>query len=199
MILVAGIDSTWSLRAWICGRLAGIDMTVRVIDLSAPGYKQEILNYSPSGLVPALLTDGFVVHDSLAIAEYFNECANGVLLPPPGEARAVARSLCAEMHSGFAGLRSRCPFTLQDVEPLTGFSEKLRKELDRVEGIFAGARLPFMFEEAGMVDAFYAIMAMRLRIYGILLPGKAGAYQQSLLDWPLLQQAMEEAKRWANS
>ena len=197
MIFVAGIDSTWSLRAWICGRIAGIDFTVRVIDLSAPGYKQEILKYSPSGLVPALLADGFVVHDSLAIAEYFNERANGALLPRKAEARAVARSLCAEMHSGFAELRSRCPFTLKDVEPLPGFSEQLQNELNRIEGIFAGARLPFMFEEEGMVDAFYAVMAIRLKIYGVSLPGKAGAYQQSLLDWPLLQQALDEAKRWA--
>ncbi len=196
MKLIVGTDSTWSLRVWICAKLAGIKVEQKVIDLSAKDYKQQLLAHSPTGLVPALIIDDVVINDSLAIVEYFNELEAGALYPQESIERAVARSLSCEMHSGFGALRTLCPFTLDKVAPLNDSSEEIKSELQRVEQIFSQAELPFMFTGAGAVDAFYAILAFRLQNYGVELSGKAGQYQQSLLNWPLLAQAIQQARQW---
>jgi len=196
MELVVGTDSTWSLRVWICLTLANIKATDVVIDLNDTNYKTEILTYSPTGLVPAFIDGNIVIHDSLAITEYLNECAQGGLFPDSVKQRALARSLCAEMHAGFMLLRQHCPFTLKPATKVT-LTDELTQELKRIETIFESAELPFMFEFAGAVDAFYAILAYRLNSYGITLKGKAGEYQKSLLNWDLLKQAIAEAQCWA--
>ena len=189
MTLISGTDSTWSLRAWLCARIAGLNPEVIRIDLTTPDFKQEILKYSSAGLVPVLIQDDLVIHDSLAIAEYLNEISGGKLYPDDTRERALARSLCAEMHSGFSNVRAQCSFTQQEVPPLNEWDENIQVELSRISTIFAAARLPFMFEQLSAVDAFYAVLAKRLSHYGIELKGKAGDYQQSLNDWPLLAEA----------
>jgi glutathione S-transferase len=196
MKLVVGTDSTWSLRAWICGQLVGIELEIIVIDLAAPDYKKQILNYSPTGLVPALITENCVIHDSLAIAEYFNELSNQRLYPDLASERAIARSLCAEMHSGFISLRGKCPFNLSDNLSPVSLDRNLSSELERVKSIFECANGRFMFEKPSIVDAFYAILAYRMASYGILLDGKAGEYQSSLLTWSHLKNALALAKQW---
>tara|TARA_R110001583_G_scaffold11613_19_gene52337 strand:- start:10404 stop:11033 length:630 start_codon:yes stop_codon:yes gene_type:complete len=208
MKLVVGTESTWSLRVWICLQLANIKVTEEVIDLSSVDYKAKILAHSPTGLVPAFIDGNIEIYDSLAITEYINESSHGCLYPVNVKQRAIARSLCAEMHSGFMNLRQQFPFTLQGVtqnkqaqnpaakNPL--LNDDIKKELSRIEAIFESATLPFMFELAGAVDAFYAILAFRLKSYGIIFEGKAGEYQHSLLDWPLLNKAIAQAQRWEN-
>lgn len=196
MELVVGTDSTWSLRAWICAKLAGVQVSERIINLSAKGYKAELLKYSPSGLVPALNTGSIVICDSLAIAEYLNEWSSGTLFPRSVEERALARSICAEIHSGFVQIRTQHSFTLDTVMKPLQLDDAVKKELQRLAEIFSQARLPFMHADAGCVDAFLAIMAYRLHIYGIYLPGKAGDYQKNLLDWQLLGEAIERAQFW---
>ncbi len=191
-----GTASTWSLRALICSQLANIEVKEHVINLIAQRYKKEILKHSPTGLVPALNTGTEVIHDSLAIAEYFNERSDGALYPASTSKRARSRSLCAEMHSGFINLREKMPFTLQEVEPFSELTESIKNETSRVAAIFEQAELPFMFETAGVVDAFYSILAFRLKSYGINLEGKAGEYQQALLNWKELQKALEHAEDW---
>jgi glutathione S-transferase len=196
MNLLVGTDSTWSLRAWICSQLADLDISLQIIDLTRADYKAQILNVSPSGLVPALINDSFVIHDSLAIVEYFNECSKGSLFPSDSAERALARSLCAELHSGFTNFRIKCPFTLEKVLPLSDSSNGIQSEIFRLESIFEQAHLPYMFESAGAIDAFYAILAFRLKVYGYHLNGKAGDYQESLLNWSYLKQAIQQAKNW---
>jgi len=198
MKLTVGTDSTWSLRVWMCSQLAHLDVEVNVIDLTNADYKSEIFKHCVTGLVPCLHVDTFVIHDSLAIAEYFNECSDGILYPSSSAQRALARSLCAELHSGFINLRSHCPFTLEQVTPLLTFNSDLDNELARLEQIFGSAQLPFMFNSAGIVDAFYSILAFRLKAYGINLKGKAGAYQESLLNWSNLKHAIKLAHSWKN-
>ena len=197
MQLVVGTLSTWSLRAFMCGQIADIKLDLIPINLEQQDYKAEILKYSPTGLVPALLVDDFVVHDSLAIAEYFNEYSDGALYPKNQAERSQARSLCMEMHSGFMNLRGQCPFTFGSASPLEDLTDALKKEIERIEVIFAQAKGPFMFDQAGVVDAFYAILAFRLNAYGVLLNGKAGEYQQSLLNWPLLKETLVLANKWS--
>lgn len=198
MELTVGTDSTWSLRVWICSQLAQIDVDVNVIDLTDSDYKTEIFKHSQTGLVPSLNEGTFVIHDSLAIAEYLNECSKGALYPNSISDRALARSLCSELHSGFMSLRSQCPFSLEQVTPLIEMSNDIENELNRIEEIFEKAQLPFMFNSAGVVDAFYSILAFRLKAYGIKLQGKAGVYQESLLSWDYLKHAIELAKSWNN-
>lgn len=199
MQLIVGTDSTWSLRAWICSQLAQLSIEVNVIDLTNANYKSEIFKYSKTGLVPSLNEGTFAIHDSLAIAEYFNECSDGALYPQSASERALARSLCSELHSGFINIRSQCPFSLSPVPPLSEFSDGMRHELTRIESIFELAQLPYMFNSAGVVDAFYCILAFRLKAYGIVLQGKAGSYQDSLLNWSYLKQAINVAQSWKNA
>ncbi len=196
MELIVGTDSTWSLRVWMCAKLAGVSIREQVIDLSSDHYKSKILTYSPAGLVPVLKNGPLVIHDSLAIIEYLNEYSNGTLFPVNQEERAVARSLCAEMHSGFMVLRAQCPFSLSDVALLAEPSEALKKEITRIEAIFEQATVPYMFDEAGAVDAFYAVLAFRLNAYGIRFQGRAGKYQQSLLRWSALTDVIKRANEW---
>lgn len=196
MELVVGTDSTWSLRALMCFKITGIDVTENIIDLTAENYKTELYKYSPTGLVPTLIDGAIVIHDSLAIAEYLNEMTNGQLFPENVEQRAVARSLCAELHAGFAELRNNCPFTLNDVTTKLNIDGKILVELNRVESIFSQANLPFMHESVGVVDAFYAVLAFRLNAYGITFKGNAGLYQKSLLSWEVLQSAIVQARHW---
>ncbi|MCV6621809.1 MAG: glutathione S-transferase [Cellvibrionaceae bacterium] len=203
MQLTVGTDSTWSLRAWICTQIASVEVDISVIDLASAGYKAKIQQYSKAGQVPFLIDDTVekqgkqaLIYDSLAIAEYLNERSEGALLPKDISDRALARSLCAELHSGFMALRSNCPFSLQAVSPLSEINSDIQKELDRLVQIFESAKGAFMFGSATMVDAFYAILAFRLAHYGLKLEGKAGAYQQSLLQWDLLKAAIKKAKQW---
>lgn len=176
MKLIVGTESTWSLRAAICGYLSGIQISFEVIDLANKDYKEKISLYSEAGLVPILDTGTVKVHDSLAIAEYFNELSNGALYPANLEERAISRSLCAELHSGFSHFREKCPFSLGAVKPLGLLDSNLSIELSRIDQIFSKAALPYMFSEAGAVDAFYSVLAYRLKIYGIDLKGNSGKY-----------------------
>jgi len=196
MELIVGTDSTWSLRVWICLQIVNIKATDVVIDLTDADYKAKILAHSPSGLVPAFIDGHIEIHDSLAITEYLNESSLGGLYPDSVKQRAFARSLCAEMHSGFMNLRQQFSFTLKPVAKATLLSDEVKQEIARIEAIFESAELPFMFEFAGAVDAFYAILAYRLNSYGITLKGKAGEYQKSLLNWDLLKQAIIQAEEW---
>ena len=196
MKLIVGTDSTWSLRAWICGQLAQLDFEVIVIDLTRSDYKSEILKHSSTGLVPSLNEGSLVINDSLAIAEYFNECSGGRLYPTSMQEKALARSLCLELHSGFINLRAECPFYLDHVTPLSKFNNNINSELTRIENIFSSAKLPFMFNSAGIVDAFYSILAFRLHVYGIKFQGRAGTYQESLLNWTNLKDAIKLAESW---
>jgi glutathione S-transferase len=152
-----------------------------------------------TGLVPSLRAGDLVIHDSFAIAEYINECSDVAIYPSSSHERALARSLCSELHSGFMNLRSLCPFSLEQVTPLLEFNNGINNELTRIEKIFASAHLPFMFNSAGIVDAFYSILAFRLNSYGIKLQGKAGEYQQSLLNWSSLKDAVKLAHSWKNA
>ncbi|MFL0801973.1 MAG: glutathione S-transferase N-terminal domain-containing protein [Agarilytica sp.] len=191
MKLIVGTESTWSLRAIICGYLSAADFEIEIIQLSEPNFKSEILKFSPTGLVPALITESATIHDSLAIAEFFNEIGYRSLYPQNKNDRAISRSLCAEVHSGFKNIRADCPFSMEKVEPVSILDSGTSLEVSRIEEIFSQASMPFMFDEPGIVDAFYAVLAYRLTIYGINFNGNAGSYQQSLIKWPMLLKAIE--------
>ncbi|GGY55800.1 glutathione S-transferase [Bacterioplanes sanyensis] len=196
MTLIAGTESTWSLRVWMCFQLLKQPVQLEVINLAAPGHVSRVMRQSQSGLVPVLKTEHGAIHDSLAIIEYLNERFDGALYPESTSERALARSLCAEVHAGFNNLRAHCGFSVKPVAPMTQRPMELSDELQRLERIFARAKGRFMFAKPGAVDTMFAITAYRLESYGIQLNGMAANYQKSLIEWPLLQQTLAEGRRW---
>ncbi|MNP40514.1 stringent starvation protein A [compost metagenome] len=174
--------------------MSGLEWQEQVFDLEDAKALARLKRTAPAGLVPWLDDGELRIHDSLAIAEYLHElCPSRHLYPLDRVERALARSLCAELHSGFGQIRSRLPFFLgaptQSEPPVETLGE-----LARLQTLWSQARGPFYFEEAGILDAFYVVMAYRLASYGISLPGQAGAYQQALLAWPLWQETLVKAR-----
>ncbi|MDF2414003.1 glutathione S-transferase [Aeromonas sp. 1HA1] len=194
LVLTVGTGSTWAMRAALVLAMSGLAWEEQVFDLEDAKALQRLKRVGPAGLVPWLDHDGVRIHDSLAIAEYLHElCPDRRLYPASLAERALARSLCAELHSGFGQIRSRLPFFLgaptRSEPPVEAIVE-----LARLQTVWSQAREPFYFGEAGIIDAFYAVMAYRLASYGIVLPGQAGAYQQALLAWPLWQETLLKAR-----
>ncbi|WAG12143.1 glutathione S-transferase [Aeromonas dhakensis] len=194
LVLTVGTGSTWAMRAALVLAMSGLEWQEQVFDLEDAKELQLLKRLAPAGLVPWLDHDGVRIHDSLAIAEYLHElCPARRLYPEARAERALARSLCAELHAGFRQIRTLLPFFLgaptRSEPPVEAIGE-----LARLQTIWSQARGPFYFGEAGILDAFYAVMAYRLASYGIQLPGQAGAYQQVLLAWPLWQQTLVKAR-----
>ncbi|MFM5071936.1 glutathione S-transferase N-terminal domain-containing protein [Aeromonas hydrophila] len=194
LVLTVGTGSTWAMRAALVLAMSGLEWQEQVFDLEDAKELQRLKRLAPAGLVPWLDHDGVRIHDSLAIAEYLHElCPARRIYPEARAERALARSLCAELHAGFRQIRTLLPFFLgaptRSEPPVEAIGE-----LARLQTIWSQARGSFYFGEAGILDAFYAVMAYRLASYGIQLPGQAGAYQQALLAWPLWQQTLVKAR-----
>ncbi|MDH5752614.1 MAG: glutathione S-transferase family protein [Deltaproteobacteria bacterium] len=200
--------SSWSLRAWLALRMAGVEFQEERIPLFVEGFKERLAERSPSALVPVLKDGDLVVHDSLAIAEYVNEkYARGRLYPADMEERALARSVCAEMHSGFTAIRSTMPMNLarrpepSRVQPPS--QAALERELNRLTGLWEdlrrrfSARGPFLFGEPGIAEAMYLPMATRLKTYGVSLGHAplAREYVEHLHSWELFQPWLQDALR----
>ncbi|GAB3040598.1 glutathione S-transferase [Acinetobacter apis] len=190
MEIYVGTLSTWSIRALICLKLANIKYQVHLIDLNSPNKAFYLKKNPYTGLVPFLIDEDIFVYDSLSIFEYVQEL-KGCLLPLSIKDKAIARSLCAEMHSGFFNLRKSCPYTLEKKDTIN-ISEELDIEIQRINQIFESAQKPFMFNQPSAVDAFYSVLAFRLLSYGIKLSDKATIYQNHLLNWHIFKEAQEE-------
>ncbi|MFG0834636.1 glutathione S-transferase N-terminal domain-containing protein [Aeromonas bivalvium] len=193
MVLTVGTGSTWAMRAALVLGLSGLAWRERAFDLADAADMHRLKQQAPAGLVPWLDHGAVRVHDSLAIAEYLHEiCPERHLYPSDRAERALARSLCAELHAGFGQTRTLLPFFLGaprvQEPPLAALPE-----LARLQVLWSQAGAEFYFGAPGIVDACYAVMAQRLFNYGIWLPGAAGAYQHRLLAWPLWQETLARA------
>lgn len=198
MELIVGDFSTWSMRAWLCLRMADISFSEVIVPLDRPDSRQLLVRYSDSGLVPVLNTGEFKVHDSLAIAEYCNEIAGGNLLPRDVRQRAECRSLVCELHAGFSRIRTTMPFAWNPA-PVATLPVEAERECQRLDSIWGKARGPFYYEQPSMADAFYAVMACRLSNYGIRFGGAAGEYQTRLQEWPLFVELLKRARLWTET
>lgn len=183
--------SSWSLRAALALDLAGVPYTEQMIKLNQPDTRKLILQHSPTGKVPLLKTEHGTIADSLAIAEYLNErYPQAHLWPHDVAARAQARSACAQMHSGFVGLRSNLPFDLTRNEPLTPMPVEAQADIDRMLALWAECRAvasgsgPYLFDRLTLADAFFAPVAVRLRTYRVALPAQDEAYVEAIYQWP---------------
>lgn len=191
--------SSWSLRPWVLMRGLGIPFDEKRLPFATGvGANWDAFRvFSPNGKVPCLHDGDIAVWDSLAIAEYLAERHAGVWPSDPG-ARAWARCAAAEMHSGFAALRSVCTMNCGIRVRLDPPDAALQKDIARVAELWNDglARFggPFLAGAAfGAVDAFYAPVAFRIQTYGLALDATSMAYAQRLLDMPAMHEWYEAA------
>ena len=181
--------SSWSFRGWLACRLGGIDFEENLIRLDQPDTAANIAAISPNRRVPCLVHGNVRVWDSLAIAEYLNELQpNAAMWPEAPAQRAMARSLAAEMHSGFTGIRNRCPMDIRGrIEPIAPPAE-VAQDLARLEEAWAqprrafGTADPYLFGRWTLADVFFAPVASRCRTYGLSLSPAAAAYVDAVLE-----------------
>jgi glutathione S-transferase len=185
--------SSWSLRGWLVTKLAGAPFDTRVVQLSGHGFSSANLAFSPTGMVPALVDGAVTVWDSLAIAEYLAERHAG-MWPAAAAARALARSISAEMHSGFGALRGEMSMCIRERVDVRPWSTALTANIARVAAIWTDACRrfgdggDFLFGAFSVADAFYAPVAFRFQTYGVEPEGEAGAYLRRLLAHPWLRE-----------
>jgi len=185
--------SSWSLRPWLVLRHSGIPFEEVRIPLYRPDSAAPLARWSPSGLVPVLHDGAVKVWDSLAICEYLNErFPEQGLWPTDPAARAVARSVSAEMHAGFSSLRQAMPMNCRGHFPGRGRTPECVKDIERVVALWNecraryGAGGDFLFGRFSIADAMYAPVALRFRIYEVELDGAARAYAETLLSLPAM-------------
>ncbi len=190
--------SSWSMRPYVLLKQAGIDFEEVVLRFDAFGsdsdFKKAISQISPVAKVPALVDDGFVVWDTLAIAEYLAEKFPAKQLwPQDVQARARARSICAEMHSGFGALRSACPMNIEaqlhDVGALIWRDNAgVRADVARIVAMWsellAASHGPMLFGSFSIADSYFAPVAMRIKSYGLPVPAEISAYIERLSTLP---------------
>jgi glutathione S-transferase len=183
--------SSWSLRGFLATRLAGVPFDEVLVRLSEPGSRDELLRHSPAGKVPVLKHGARVIWDSLAIIEYLAEIRpEAGLWPADPAARAHARSICAEMHSGFQALRARMPMNLRKSLPGKGRGRDVATDIERVLAIWSDCRArhsalgPFLFGRFSAADVMYTPVATRFRTYAVELDDVAQAYVEAVLLRP---------------
>lgn len=186
--------SSWSLRAWLVATHFRIPFQEVLIPLDLPETRENILAYSPSGRVPCLVGAGVVVWDSLAIIEYLAETfPEHAIWPRDPLARAHARSVVAEMHSGFTALRSACPMNLRRTFAARDRGPAVAADVARITTLWAeaqarfGAGGPFLFGEFSAADAFFAPVVLRLLGYGFPLDAGTAAYCAAVTRLPAMQ------------
>ena len=199
--------STWSMRPWLVLRYFNIEFNEHLIPFDdfklESEFKQHIFKINPTGKVPALQHDGLLVWDSLAICEYIAEQFPQKHLWPENKAqRARARSISAEMHSGFAILRSTCEMNIEaDLveigQQLWHDNPQLQSDVQRIEKIWS--ERPdvdgFLCGAFSIADAFYAPVVMRFVSYGLPTTELSQGYIEKMLQVPVLQQWIQEAKQ----
>lgn len=188
--------SSWSLRPWLAMEAAGIDFEETVLPLYEPGSKETILEWSPGGKVPVVKDGAVTIWDSLAILEYLAERhPDKHLWPDDPAARALARSISAEMHSGFMALRREMPMNIRRSFPDRMLSDDAQADIARVIEIWNDCRQadwaadgPFLFGRFTNADAMFAPVATRFLTYGVDIRGDAARrYAQDLLAMPAME------------
>src|SRR5262245_18349248 len=190
--LVAGNKnySSWSMRPWVLLRQAQIpfqEVQLKFEEKDGGLRVDGIERYSKAQKVPVLLIDGEPVWDSLAICETVAELfPQKQLWPADPSARRVARSICAEMHSGFQAMRGARPMNIRSRYPGKGLNEKSSKDIKRVLELWSECRArfgkagPLLFGGFSVADAFYAPVVRRFLTYAVELPPVARAYSEAV-------------------
>lgn len=189
------------MRPWVLLTHFGVPFEETLIELGEPGTKDAIVAHSASGRVPCLVTDdGFAVWDSLAIMETVAErYPQHAMWPRDANARARARSISAEMHSGFAALRNDMPMAIRTSKPGAGATAEALADIARIDALWSeclsASGGPFLFGEFTIADAMYAPVVMRFNSYRPALSDAATAYTQRITALPAVAAWIDAARR----
>ncbi len=199
--------SSWSMRPWVLLTGAGIPFEEKMVRFDSfdaqSAFKSAVTTVNPVGKVPALVDDGFAVWDTLAIAEYLAErFPDKHLWPADAKARARARSVCAEMHSGFTALRNHCPMNIEASLPEVGRivwrdQAGVRADMARIESMWSGLLAehggPMLFGAFGIADAYFAPVCSRIRTYALPVSPAVAAYVDRVHQLPAVQAWVQQA------
>jgi len=193
--------SSWSLRPWLFMQSSGIDFVTEMVPLQTERFAERVGALSPTHKVPLLLDGAIKVWDSLAICECVREQYKVAdAWPRQPEARAVARSVVAEMHSGFAALRNAMPMNLRRTpQALPAVADDVHQDIARIIALWQDCRERFgaegegLFGRFGIADAFFAPVAMRFHSYAVALEGSAQAYADYLRNLPAMREWRDAA------
>jgi glutathione S-transferase len=205
LIIANKAYSSWSLRPWILMRHFKIAFDEIVVPLAQDNTRAELLRYSPSGKCPSLSDGDITVWDSLAIIEYLAEMyPEKPLWPKARAARARARSLAAEMHSGFMGLRGLLPMNMRRAVKKVALTPEASADVARLEQAFQQTREtfgragPFLFGDFSAADAMFAPVVNRLHIYDVAVTPATRAYMDAIMALPTWQEwhAQAQTEPW---
>ncbi|MGE0349552.1 glutathione S-transferase family protein [Hydrogenophaga sp.] len=200
--------SSWSMRPWVLMKQAGIPFEEVMVRFDSfdpdSAFKRRLREVNPLGKVPVLVDDGFVIWDTLAIAEYLAErFPEKQLWPADVKARARARSVCAEMHSGFSALRNHCPMNIEASLHDTGRliwrdQAGVRADVARLCGLWSELLTAqpaggLLFGDFSIADAYFAPVCMRIRTYGLPVPADLEAYVARVSALPGVKAWVDEA------
>jgi glutathione S-transferase len=202
LILIIGNKnySSWSLRSWLTLKQSGLTFEEVRIPLDLPDTHTRILEYSPSGRVPALRQDNLTIWESLAICEYIAELVpDRHLWPTDPAARAVARAVSAEMHAGFSNLRAEMPMDCHARRSQAATSA-VQQDIDRIFVLWQACRQQFgqggefLFGEFSIADAMFAPVTSRFVTYDVALTPAAQAYVNAVWGLPAMQEWLSAAE-----
>lgn len=182
--------SSWSLRGWLCLAAFGLTARLRVTTLYTPDFARDLADFAPARTVPALrLPGGLVIADSLAIAEELaSRHPDAGHWPADPDLRAIARALCAEMHSGFAPLRNHCPMNLRVCYTDCAPPPAVLGDIERIQTIWDWALArsggPWLCGAYSLADVFFAPVAARIAGYSLPVADQAAAYVARQLAQP---------------
>ena len=185
--------SSWSLRGWLVAKLSGEPFEEVHVPLVGQTPNPANYAFSPSGLVPCRHEGDVVVWDSMAIAGHLAE-RHPEMWPDDVRARAWARAVSAEMHSGFSTLRSQMTMCIRERVDVRPWSNGLEADVARVTRIFDESRRRFgaggayLCGRFSIADCFYGPVAFRFRTYDVKVNGVAGAYVDALLGHPFMRE-----------
>jgi len=194
--------SSWSLRAWLFLSVNDLAFEEVKIALSQENTRSEIAKHSKAGKVPVIHDGDLLVWDSLAICEYVSEqYLDGKGWPADAKARALARSCCAEMHSGFFTLRGAMPMNCRATNRNVPMTEDLHKEISRIDSIWTGLRAqnsnqgPWLFGEFSIADCMFAPVVFRFATYNVAVSDSSRQYMESVLENPKIKLWLEQAQK----
>jgi glutathione S-transferase len=178
--------SSWSLRPWVLMKHFSIPFEEVLIKLDLPDTTVNIKKYSPTGKVPALQDGDLVIWESAAIMEYLNDkYPEKKMYPSKIEDRAIARSLCMEMHAGFSQMRQRLSFNLKKSYQDFDFGPAI-DDIERVKALWTEqlqkSKGPFLFGEFSIADAMYAPVVGRFKTYGVPVDGVVKSYCEAVMN-----------------
>ncbi|MEM1401626.1 MAG: glutathione S-transferase family protein [Pseudomonadota bacterium] len=186
--------SSWSLRGWLAVKLSGLPFEEELLPLDTPAFKNRIGALSPSKLVPVLHDGDVIIWDSLAMVEYLNERVPGAgFWPEDRAARAFARSIAAEMHSGFGPMRDALPMNIRKHFPGHPVTPAVQANINRIQDIWTdclerskGTEGGFLFGSFGAADIMFAPVVHRFKTYDVTLRPAATAYIDAMLAQPFM-------------